>query len=243
MEQKEVILMLSGGRDSFLSGCRLLEKQYKIKMVTYDNGCSVGASNAKEVAERIIKKYGSDCAEFLGVYKISGIVREFFFPYFNMKPEEQKLRYAGMTPSQFHCLICRTAMYIHTIWLAQREQAMFIAEGSRKDQQFVIELPGMAQERYPELVKRAGLELLLPVYELNDDWERDNELLRRGYQCKTLEPKCLIGVPIQDSVDQSVIDGVHAYYDKEILPRIDKMNLLEFEIAKHYLDSQYDELV
>lgn len=242
MEQKEVILMLSGGRDSFLSGCRLLEKQYKVKMVTYDNGCSVGSSNAKEVAGRIIKKYGSDRAEFLGVYQISGIIREFFFPYFNMKPEEQKQRYAGMTPSQFHCLICRTAMYLHTVWLAQREQALFIAEGSRKDQQFVIELPGMAQKRYPELARRAGLELLLPVYELDDDWERDNELLRRGYQCKTLEPKCLIGVPVQNSIDQSVIDGVHAYYDKEILPRIEELNLLDFEVSSQYLESPYDEL-
>ncbi len=34
--------MLSGGRDSFLAGCRLLEdqeKNYKLLMVTYDNGC------------------------------------------------------------------------------------------------------------------------------------------------------------------------------------------------------------
>ena len=39
MEKKSVILMLSGGRDSFLSACHLLENpdNYLVKMVTFDN--------------------------------------------------------------------------------------------------------------------------------------------------------------------------------------------------------------
>lgn len=244
MEQKTIILMLSGGRDSFLSACRLLERgdNCRVKMVTYDNGCSYGTGNAEEVAQRIIKKYGANRAEFMGVYKIGGIAREFFFPYFNMKPSEQKENFAGLTPSQFHCLICRTSMYICSVWLAKLENAKYIAEGGRKDQQFVIELPGMAQERYPKLVQMAGLELLLPVYELDNDWERDNELLRRGYLCKTYEPKCLIGVPICGSIDQSVIDGVHTYFDKVILPKILTLKFLELETAKHYMENKYDEL-
>ena len=244
MEKKIVILMLSGGRDSFLAACRLLEspEQYCVKMVTYDNGCSYQSGNASKVAERIIAKYGGDRAEYLGVRKISGIIREFFFPYFNMKPVDQSAAYSGMTPSQFHCLICRTSMYIYSIWLAEQEGAQYIAEGGRENQQFVIELPGMAKQRYPQLVRKAGKELLLPVYELDDDWERDNELLRRGYLCKTYEAKCLIGVPINGSIDQSVIDGVHAYYDEVVLPRIEKLKLFEKNVLKNYLEMNYDEL-
>lgn len=244
MDEKNVILMLSGGRDSFLSACRLLEdiNCYHVKMVTYDNGCSYGTENVGMVAQRIIDKYGSSRASFLGTYKISGIAREFFSPYFNMKPSEQAEKYSGMTPSQFHCLICRTSMYICSIWLAMLENASYIAEGGRRDQQFVVELPGMAKERYAALVREANLELLLPVYELDDDWERDNELLRRGYLCKTTEQKCLIGFPIYDSIDQSVIDGVHSYYDTVILPRIRHLRFLELETARRCLENKYDEL-
>lgn len=236
--------MLSGGRDSFLAACRLLEspEQYYVKMVTYDNGCSYQSGNAGKVAERIIAKYGEDRAEYLGVRKISGIIREFFFPYFNMKPVDQSVAYSGMTPSQFHCLICRTSMYIYSIWLAEQEGAQYIAEGGRENQEFVIELPGMARQRYPQLVRKAGKELLLPVYELDNDWERDNELLRRGYLCKTYEPKCLIGVPVNGSIDQSVIDGVHAYYDEVVLPQIEKMKFLEKDVLNNYLEMSYDEL-
>ena len=243
MSQKNVILMLSGGRDSFLAACRLLDSspEYRLLMVTYDNGCSYCSENAKLVADRIIAKYGDERALYLGVYRIGAVIREFFSPYFNMKPEEQARRFAGLTPSQFHCLVCRTSMYIYSIWLALLNNATYIAEGGRKDQQFVIELPGMAKDRFPNLVQSARLELLLPVYDLDNDWLRDNELLARGFLCKSLEAKCLIGFPIEQSVDNSVIDGVHAYYDHVILPTIKDRDLLSLKNANIYLGN-YNEL-
>lgn len=245
MENLDVILMLSGGRDSFLAACRLLEdsKKFHLKMVTYDNGCSYCSANVNEVSQRIIKKYGADRAEYLGVYKISSVIREFFFPYFNMTPVEQSKEFFGLTPSQFHCLVCRTSMYIYSVWLALLHGASGIAEGGRESQGFVIELPGMAKERYPLLVESVGLNLLLPVYDLRDDWIRDNELLSRGYLCKSFEAKCLIGVPVNGSVDESVIQGVHAYYDKIMLPLIKERNLLTIENAQRYIGDGYDELI
>lgn len=221
MEEKRVLLMLSGGRDSFLSACRLLEdKKNTVIMVTFDNGCMLQSENAGLSAERIIQKYGKERASYLGVYKIYAVIRDFFWPYMNMKPVDQKHAFYGLTPSQFQCLICRTSMYIYSIWIAKRERASYIAEGAREDQKFVIELPGMAKKRYRELVENVGIELLLPVYDLKSDWERDNELMRYGYICKTMEPKCLVGVPIENSIDESVIKGVHQYYDQIILPKI-----------------------
>lgn len=239
----KILLMLSGGRDSFLSACRLLERSpgYHLLMVTYDNGCSIGSHKAKEVADRIIAKYGSDRVDFLGIFHISSLMREFFFPYFNMKPIEQAEQFSGLTPSQFHCLICRTSMYLYSIWLAQKHGASSIAEGGRRDQEFVIELPGMAKQRFVELAKSANLGLELPVYELNNNWQRDNELLARKYICKSFEPKCLIGVPVNGSIDQSVIDGVHLYYDKVILPLIKERHLLDEETGKVYIGNGYGE--
>lgn len=223
-----VLLMFSSGRDSFLSACKLLEDQkgYNVYMVTYDNGCMYGLDDAQAAADKIIQRYGSDRAKFLGVFPIIGIAREFFMPYFNMSPEEQNKKFAGMTPSQCHCLMCRTAMYIHSILLCKAHGISCIAEGSRKSKGFVVGLPGMAQERYLDLVKSQGLNLLMPVYNLEDNWDRHNELIRRGFVNRSCELKCCVGVPINSSVDQSVIDGTHAYYDEVILPRIQKMGLL-----------------
>ena len=239
-----VLLMLSGGRDSFLSACRLLEdpKGYYVYMVTFDNGCICQLDKVKNVAERIIEHYGENRAQYLGVYSTSGIAREFFFPYFNMKPKDQMEKFFGMTPSQFHCLVCRTAMYIQAILLCKIHGIPYIAEGGRKSQEFVIELPGMAQKRYPDLVKSQGLELLLPVYSLENDWHRDNELMRREFISKCDEAKCLIGVPVDGSIDQSVIDGVHAYYDNVILPTIENRELLHNEANIRYNIGKRNEL-
>lgn len=243
MSLTKTVLMLSGGRDSFLAACRILDESpdHYLYMVTYDNGCSYCSENAKLVADRIIDKYGKERAEYLGVYKIASVIREFFAPYFNMKPEEQMKRFSGLTPSQFHCLVCRTSMYIFSIWIALlKEDVTFIAEGGREDQGFVIELPGMAKERFHALVKSAGFELLLPVYYLNSNWKRDDELLARGYLCKSFEPKCLIGFPLEQSVDESVIEGVHAYYDDVILPKITQENMLSIKEAKYHVNNYFE---
>ena len=226
-----VCLMFSSGRDSFLSACKLLDdpRGYHVYMVTYDNGCMYGLDDVQTTADKIIQRYGSDRAKFLGVFPIIGIAREFFMPYFNMSPEEQDKKFPGMTPSQCHCLMCRTAMYIHSILLCKACGIPCIAEGSRKSKGFVVGLPGMAQERYLDLVKSQGLDLLMPVYDLADDWDRHNELIRRGFVNRSCELKCCVGVPINGSVDQRVIDGTHAFYDDVILPKIRNKKMLSDE--------------
>lgn len=240
--KETVLLMLSGGLDSFLSACKLIEDGYNIKMVSYDNGCTYGSDNIKIAADRIIKKYGEDRAEYFGSYKTAGVVREFFFPYFNMTPAKQQEEYDGLTPSQFHCLICRMGMYIYSIWICKKYDIHYIAEGARKSQEFVIELPGMIKERIPALLKDNGIELLLPVYEMEDDWERSNELLARGFVPIANEGKCLIGVPVNGSIDESVVSGVHKYYDRVILNKIKELDLLNEDNYNRYLDLKYDEL-
>ena len=55
---KEVLVLFSGGKDSFLSTLLMLEKGYKVNIVTYENGCGLKASNALHGAKRILKKYG-----------------------------------------------------------------------------------------------------------------------------------------------------------------------------------------
>lgn len=250
----KVLLMLSGGRDSFLAACKLLEDEnnYHVYMVTYDNGCMCGADRVKIVADRIIKRYGDGRATYLGAFSTIGISRKFFHPYFNMTPGEQLARFKGMTPSQFHCLVCRTAMYIHSIWLCKRYGIPCMAEGGRKSQQFVIELEGMAKDRYPKLVESVGLKLLMPVYDMgadwtkdndfSEDWDRDSELLIRGYRSKCDEAKCFIGVPVNGSIDQSVIDGVHAYYDEVMLPKIQQQHLLDDDAIIRCNVNAYNEL-
>lgn len=63
--------------------------------------------------------------------------------------------------------------------------------------------------------------MLLPVWDLDSDWERKNLLLLRGFVPKTLEPQCLIGVglPGGRAPDEEIQKAVENYFDKVVLPR------------------------
>ena len=66
--------------------------------------------------------------------------------------------------------------------------------------------------------------------------------MRREFISKCDEAKCLIGVPVDGSIDQSVIDGVHAYYDNVILPTIENRELLHNEANIRYNIGKRNEL-
>ena len=66
---KEVLILFSGGKDSFLSTLLMLDKGYKVNLVTFDNGYDLKSENVLIGAKRIQKKYGVEKVKILGVKK------------------------------------------------------------------------------------------------------------------------------------------------------------------------------
>lgn len=219
-KDKEALVLFSGGRDSFLAACYVLEAGYRVHLVTFENGLGIRSENAKDGAERIIAKYSCKRVSFHGVHSIAGIWRQFFLPYFNLKPKEISECFGELTISQFHCLTCRSAMYIWSIIKARQLGISVIVDGARKDQGFVIELPSMI-DKFKSFFKFFLIELMLPVWDMNSDWERKNLLLLRGFFPKTMEPQCLLGVPIPTSgdPDHELQQATINYFDDIIFPR------------------------
>ena len=65
-EDKRALLMLSGGRDSFLSACLLIEEGYQVYMVTYDNGCISDIGSTKRNLSCAVRQPGG-AVSVLGV--------------------------------------------------------------------------------------------------------------------------------------------------------------------------------
>ncbi len=216
---EKVLQLFSGGKDSFLSTCKLAEQGYTVLLITYKNGCSLCIQNTKHEVERLIKKYGEK-VHFLGYYPTVGIWREFFLPFLNLKPSEIKEKYGEITYSQFNCLTCRTTMYLYSIVFCNYLGIKKISDGARPSQGFVVELPSML-ERYEKLLSKYEIELLLPVQYIDSDWTVKNELLLRGIVPKTLEPQCLIGVPLPNGKkpDEDIIQGTLKFFDEEMSPK------------------------
>lgn len=119
--KKEVLLMYSGGLDSILSCIRLVRDGYKVYLIHFDNGASIGTENIQIGAQRLITRF-KDKVEFLGIASTAGK-----FVYYremtdieNLNAEELNNKYGKISMSQYRCLLCRMAMYTYTVALAKK---------------------------------------------------------------------------------------------------------------------------
>ena len=99
----------------------------------------------------------------------------------------------------------------------------YIAEGARKSQLFSIEQPPVI-ESYKKLVNEYGLELLLPVWDLEDDF--DKETLIMGYDDNRggamlwgkSESKCVLGIPLEEAVPEEYTNTIKKLLEELIIP-------------------------
>ena len=218
-KSNDVLLMFSGGRDSFLSACYLIEHGHRVHMTTFNNGCMSGENFVTDVARRVIEKYGESRATFVGIHSVAANLYKLQKDYLYKQIKDTSDKYPALRPAQLPCLACHTAMYLESIAYCKTHKIRYLAEGARESQKFFVELPEMV-ERYRELTSKNGIDLLLPVYDLVSDWERTLELADRGFIPKTLEPQCWIGCPLGEELSREEIDSLAAFYDASVRPNL-----------------------
>ena len=194
---KACLVLFSGGKDSLLSTILLIEQGYKVKLVHYDNMCSIGCSNVKKGYIRLVKKYGCDKVEYIGVKNISGSFRKFINIMYNMHISEIKEKYGNISISELNCLACRLSMYIASIIICQKMHIKYVADGARNSQLFAIE-QDLLLERFKSFFEKYNIKIEFPLKDFKDDFELKNQLLIRGFVPKTIEPQCLLGMPISN---------------------------------------------
>lgn len=221
-EKPGVLLMFSGGRDSYLAACKLIEEGYYVHMITFDNGCTSNLKAVKKVAKTIIDKYGKDRARYIGIWNTAwhNMILNEGLQY--MKPVDLIVKYPELLPYEATCLCCRTAMYLVSMAYCKAMDIGCISEGARKQQRFFVESDEM-KSRYEKLCMNNGIQLLWPVYELESDTERKIELGRRGLMTKTLESQCHIGKSQQHELTEKEKESLSRYYDEKIEPYLNNI--------------------
>ncbi len=66
MEEKQALILFSGGLDSLLTSCKMIENGYQVTLVHYDNGSSSGCETVVETAKRLVRRYGENKVKFWG---------------------------------------------------------------------------------------------------------------------------------------------------------------------------------
>lgn len=211
--KKEVILMYSGGLDSILSCIRLVRDGYKVYLINFDNGSSIGSENIQKGAERLINRFKND-VEFLGIASTAS----YFLHYRNvanienLNAKELFEKCGKISISQYRCLLCRMAMYTYSIALARKMGISFIAEGARKSQLFAIEQDELLNE-FRDLCKKFNIELLTPVLDVVDDYEKENEIYMWDQNLGACESKCLLGFPMNRELTCEELNDIKKFYN------------------------------
>jgi adenylyl- and sulfurtransferase ThiI len=210
--KKEVILMYSGGLDSVLSCIRLVRAGYKVYLIHFDNGSSIGSDNIQKGAERLINRFKNE-VEYLGIASTAS-----YFLYYrsmanieNLNAKELFDKYGKISISQYRCLLCRMAMYTYSIALARKMGISYIAEGARKSQLFAIEQDELLNE-FRNLCEKFNIKLLTPVLDVVDDYEKENEIYMWDQNLGTSESKCLLGFPMNRELSSEELDDIKRFY-------------------------------
>lgn len=221
--KRNALVLFSGGKDSFLTSLLMREKGYKVYLITYENGCGLKSKNAINGAKRIEQKYGKDKVEILGVQNIEAIWREFLVLYYNNKPSKNLKEYGDLPISQFNCLSCRLSMYVMSIIVAKQRNISTIVDGARQSQIFAIEQNEML-DIFKNWFLKHDLDIEFPLRDLKDDFELKNQILIRGFVPKTIEPQCLIGMPITEKyMDDEIIKATGKVFNKLLMPKADEL--------------------
>ena len=220
--KKEVLLMFSGGRDSFLSACKLVSQGYIVRMITFDNGCISGLNRPGETVSSLIHKFGNENILFEGVYSIASIKHEIsdFLDYIPL--DELAAKYNKLLMGQTRCLLCKTAMYIAAIKYCKAKDIKYLSEGARESQGFFVEKECMIN-KYKQLCLDDNIELITPVFKLNDDWKRKIELIGYGFDSKTYEMQCFLGTPLKERLNKEQINSLLDFFDNELLLNVKKI--------------------
>ena len=209
---KEVILMYSGGLDSILSCIRLVRDGYKVYLIHFDNGSSIGSENIQIGALKLEKLF-KDKVEFLGIASTAGK-----FVYYreivdieNLNALELYEKHGKISISQYRCLLCRMAMYTYSVALAKKMNIKYIAEGARKSQLFAIEQDELLNE-FRSFCNKYDIELLTPVVDVVDDYEKENEIYMWDVNLCASESKCLLGYPMNKKLSLEELNDVRDLY-------------------------------
>ena len=87
----------------------------------------------------------------------------------------------------------------------------YIAEGARKSQLFAIEQEELLNE-FKNLCNKYNIELLTPVLEVENDYEKENEIFMWDINLCAYEAKCLLGYPMNRKLTIEEINDIKNLY-------------------------------
>ncbi len=196
------VVLFSGGLDSSLAACLMLEKNYDIDLLHYDQGALITNGLYQIRADEIKRAYPQ---REINLYDISicGIFRKLAL----VSIEQDILKYQH----SLVCLGCKLAMHLQTIIYCRENSISIVVDGSAQRQSRYAEQSLTTINYLRELYCKYGIQYQNPIYDL-EKGDVKYGLFDREITIQPLEDTCLFSHTFTSSPDSSIMAYIN---DKE----------------------------
>lgn len=197
---ENVLLLFSGGKDSFIAACRELTAGNRVLLISFNNSAVLGEKNILHGVARLQKKYGANRIAYAGCYNTGAIIQNLKAKWSDLSWVELGTSYPHLTNTQITCTHCQTAMWVSAIAYARAKGISVIAAGYKQSDPFCTGFDAY-HKQIQELAYENYCMIRFPVLD-DSKWvnspgeiERDYEMARYGFIPSVYEPKCMLGRP------------------------------------------------
>lgn len=118
-------ILFSGGLDSSLAVCKMIEKGYSVELLHFDQGALI-SNNLASIRYNELEKVYSNCIKGINNFNVSGLFRRIAL----VSLEEDIKKYNV----SLVCVGCKLAMYVQSIIFCKKNKIQYMADGSTKRQ-------------------------------------------------------------------------------------------------------------
>lgn len=187
-------VLFSGGLDSSLAVCKMIENGYNVELLHFNQGTLI-SNNLVTIRYNELKNIYSECINGIYYGYVSGLFRRIA-----LVSLEEDIRKYNVS---LICVGCKLAMHVQSIIYCKKNKIEFMADGSTERQQRYGEQREVALAFIKDLYNEYGIEYKNPVYNLNKK-EIKYGLFDRGITIQPLEDTCLFSNTFSIASDEAV---------------------------------------
>lgn len=238
------LVLFSGGKDSFIATCRIIDRGYTACMFITNSGCVIGDENAVAMSKRIIRRYGEDKAILSGVRSTVATRMRIDREWKSCSTTELVRSYASVTGVQAQCFFCQTSMWLDAIAYCKAHFIDAIACGYKETDEFCT-----GSQEYLQFISNIardyGINVHTPMWDFKQPKDavdmRDQAMLLRGFVPQVLEPKCTVGLPVSSKITESeveqLIDYINEYVDYKNIIAANAKSMQFWDLTEEALSS------
>jgi len=196
--EKRCAVLFSGGLDSSLAVCSMVEKGCTPELLHFDHGALI-SNNLVSIRYNELKTVYTDYLGDIHFFNVSGLFRKIA-----LVPLEEDIKKHNVS---LVCLGCKLAMHVRSIVFCKKNGISVIADGSNEHQKRYGEQREVALDFIRYLYSQYEIAYENPVYNL-DKKEIKYGLFDRGMTIQSLEDTCLFSntfsIASDDAIEKSL---------------------------------------